>query len=76
MTTRQKKAPDWFGCGRVITQESWDGFLAARRAYCAKLDEAAPVKPIVPAWTEEQFLVSVVTALTCEALRSKQKLTP
>jgi hypothetical protein len=30
---RRKQAPDWFGCGRIITQESWDGFLAARRAF-------------------------------------------
>ena len=28
-----KLAPDWFGCGRVITSESWKGFLAARAAY-------------------------------------------
>lgn len=30
---KQKQAPDWFGCGRVITQESWDGFLAAQKEY-------------------------------------------
>lgn len=29
---KRKAPPDWFGCGKVITQESWDGFLAARKA--------------------------------------------
>jgi hypothetical protein len=26
-------APDWFGCGRNITQESWSGFVAAMKAH-------------------------------------------
>lgn len=30
---------DWFGCGRAITQESWDGFIAARKAYWDKKDK-------------------------------------
>lgn len=25
-------SPDWFGCGRIITAESWQGFTAAYRA--------------------------------------------
>lgn len=33
-----REAPDWFGCGRKITQKSWDGFMAARREHYAKED--------------------------------------
>lgn len=36
----KKDAPDWFGCGREITNESWEGFKAARAAYYKRVDEA------------------------------------
>ena len=32
------RSGDWFGCGRVITTESWNRFLAARKAYWEKKD--------------------------------------
>lgn len=33
------RAGDWLGCGRVITQESWNGFLAAQSAYWQRKDK-------------------------------------
>lgn len=33
-------APDWMGCGRIITAESWKGFLQARKEFYAKQDAA------------------------------------
>lgn len=35
---KRKEAPDWFGCGKTITQESWDAFIAARKAYYERQD--------------------------------------
>jgi len=37
------EAPDWFGCGRTITTESWNKFLAAREAHYAAQDAAAGI---------------------------------
>jgi hypothetical protein len=34
----KKEAPDWLGCGRIITTESWNGFLKARAEYYRKQD--------------------------------------
>jgi hypothetical protein len=34
------RAGDWFGCGRVITTESWEGFKKARADYYRRVDEA------------------------------------
>lgn len=31
-------AGEWFGCGKTITQESWDAFIAARKEYYDSLD--------------------------------------
>ncbi len=43
--------PDWFGCGRKITLESWDAFTKARQAYYTKVDEleaqGAPIDPLL-----------------------------
>lgn len=47
-----KEAPDWFGCGRKITQESWDGFLEARRRFYEAQDllsKSTAQKPKLPA---------------------------
>lgn len=38
-------APDWFGCGRTITQESWDQFTTAYREYYAKQDRERGLSP-------------------------------
>jgi hypothetical protein len=27
------EAPDWLGCGRTITQQSWDAFMKAQNDY-------------------------------------------
>lgn len=35
---KTKEAPDWFGCGRIITTESWNGFLAAQKKYYEEKD--------------------------------------
>ncbi len=48
-TTKRKEAPDWFGCGRTITTESWEGFKKARAEYYRKVDKAiAQGKPNDP----------------------------
>ncbi len=36
----KREAPDWFGCGRTITTESWEGFKAARADYYRRVDDA------------------------------------
>ena len=38
-------AGDWFGCGRTITQTSWDGFPQAYREHYQNLDRKAARKP-------------------------------
>ena len=44
-----KEAPDWFGCGRTITTQSWEKFKQARADYYRKVDEAtATGKPNDP----------------------------
>jgi hypothetical protein len=44
-------APDWFGCGRIITTESWESFKKARADYYRRVDEAkaagAPNDPLL-----------------------------
>ena len=40
---KRKPAPDWFGCGRVITTESWNAFLKAQREYWEKKDANAMI---------------------------------
>jgi len=42
----RKVPPDWFGCGKAITQESWDAFLKAQRDYYAKKDAACEFSPV------------------------------
>lgn len=38
------RSGDWFGCGRTITQDSWDGFIAAHKAYWDKKDKQRPIE--------------------------------
>lgn len=38
MKLKHINAGDWFGCGKKITQESWDAFIAARKEYYDRLD--------------------------------------
>jgi DNA-directed RNA polymerase subunit RPC12/RpoP len=35
---KSKPAPDWLGCGRKITSESWNGFLKARAEHFLAID--------------------------------------
>jgi len=35
------RAGEWFGCGKVITTESWNAFVAAYKEYYANLDKAS-----------------------------------
>jgi len=37
--------PDWMGCGKNITTESWEGFLAARKAYYQEQDKKTKMSP-------------------------------
>lgn len=55
-------APDWLGCGRTITTKSWNGFLAARKAYYDSRDQLIEVFTALGAihkgGTPEIFLVT------------------
>lgn len=36
---------DWFGCGKVITAESWEGFIKAQREYWEAKDAENHLTP-------------------------------
>jgi len=76
--SRRKEAPDWFGCGKTITQESWDGFLKARAEYYAKKDrmrtpqeieaEIAALKALKPVGPFKDKTAGIIAAAIEELL--------